>query len=45
MENFREDYVSRLQPERHSIARALLADVLLLVVVVGTGLTLNSLVA
>lgn len=45
MENFRDDYVTRLQPPPHGIARALLADIFLLVVVVGLGLTLNSVVA
>ncbi len=45
MENFRDDYVTRLQPPRHGIARALLADVFLLIVVVVVGLMLNSVVA
>ncbi|TWB08698.1 hypothetical protein FBZ99_1184 [Rhizobium sp. ERR 1071] len=45
MEDFRDDYLNRLQPARHSIFRALLADVALMVMAVGTGLTLNFLVA
>lgn len=45
MEYFREVYVSRLRPSRHDIARVFLADALLVAVVVGLGLTLNSVVA
>ncbi len=45
MDDFREDYLSRLQPERHSIVRTLLADVFLLLAAIGTGMTLNFLVA
>jgi len=45
MEDFRDEYLSRLQPERHSIIRTLLVDVLLLVTAIGGGLTLNFLVA
>lgn len=44
MENFREDYLSRLQSTSHGIAQALFADILLLVVVVGMALALNSVV-
>lgn len=45
MEHFREDYVSRLRPTRHGITQLFLADALLVAVVVGLGLTLNSVVA
>jgi hypothetical protein len=45
MENFKDDYVNRLQSPPHGFARAVLVDVLLIVVVVGVGLTLNSMVA
>lgn len=45
MENFRDDYVTRLQPTPYGIVRALLADLFLLILVVGLGLTLNSVVA
>lgn len=45
MENFRDDYLTRLQPPPPGIARAMLADIFLFVVVVGLGLTLNSVVA
>lgn len=45
MENFRDDYLTRLQTPRHGIARALLADIFLFVLVGGLGLTLNSVVA
>jgi len=45
MENFRDDYLTRLQPAPHGIARALLADIFLFVVVVGLGLTLNFVIA
>ncbi|SFB61604.1 hypothetical protein SAMN03159496_05856 [Rhizobium sp. NFR07] len=45
MDDFREDYLSRLQPERNSIVRTLLTDAFLLAAAIGTGLTLNFLVA
>ncbi|SCY84927.1 hypothetical protein SAMN03159288_04667 [Rhizobium sp. NFACC06-2] len=45
MEHFGEDYVGRLGLTRHSIARVFLADALLVAVVLGLGLTLNSVAA
>ncbi|MCO4318989.1 hypothetical protein M8997_017485 [Phyllobacterium sp. 21LDTY02-6] len=45
MENYREDYVSRVQSRAYGGVRKLLVDVLLLALIVGFGLAMNSLVA
>lgn len=45
MENYREYYVSRLHGRTYGVVRRLLADVLLLVLIVGFGTAMNSLVA
>lgn len=44
MENYREYYLSRLQRRAYGVVRRLLADVLLLVLIVGFGVVMNSLV-
>ncbi|MDQ0996319.1 hypothetical protein QFZ34_001496 [Phyllobacterium ifriqiyense] len=44
MENYREYYLNRLHRRTYGVVRRLLADVLLLVLIVGFGVVMNSLV-
>lgn len=45
MDNYREDYMSRLHCSPYGIVRRLLSDILLFVFIVGIGLAMNSIAA